>query len=151
MGGGDGLVHQFTGALELLRREVRPVCQKIADPLVMDFIAPPGPENTRAREVQQKIPQRRGVEDACVGEDGESGHGAGASVSHAEFLRLRGQGVQRVLALAPAFFHVGHEILELEPSACANLVVGDLLFFEFLSDSVFWNSFYSLPHFIGLR
>ena len=75
--------------------------------------------------MEEKIPKRRGVEDACVEKDGESGHGAGALVSHAQFLRLRGQGVQRVLALAPDFFHVGHEILELEPSACANLVVGD--------------------------
>lgn len=32
----------------------------------MDFIAPPGAKNSRASKMEEKIPQWRGVEDACV-------------------------------------------------------------------------------------
>lgn|GEM_PF-5689010 len=41
----------------------------------MDFITPPGTKYARAREVQKKIPLRRGIEDTRIEKDRVGGHG----------------------------------------------------------------------------
>lgn len=58
--------HQQARVVESLHRDVRPIAQEAADPLVVNPIRPACLERIGERNAQQKVAQLRGIENAGV-------------------------------------------------------------------------------------
>ena len=67
-------VHQLPCALELFYGHVRSILQEISHPLLMHIPRPFRSDNSGERQVPQKVPQLRGVQNVRVIEDSEPGH-----------------------------------------------------------------------------
>src|ERR1700733_11945469 len=66
-------LHQPPRALELFSGQVRPILQEISHPLLMHISRPFRSEDPGQRQVHQKVPQRRRVQNVRVIEDSERG------------------------------------------------------------------------------
>ena len=67
-------VHQLAGALELFPPQVWSIFEYTADPFIVDLVGPTGTEQIRQRQMHEQVPQRGGIERACIIERCETRH-----------------------------------------------------------------------------
>jgi len=70
----DVSVHQRPGTFQLLPRKIGAILKYAPDPLVVDLVGPPGPEQICQRQVHEQVPQRSRIECARIIERCEACH-----------------------------------------------------------------------------
>jgi len=121
-------IHQLTGALQLLRTQVRSFAENTAHPFIMNAAGPAGPNDIGLREVHKQIAQRRGVQHTRVVDDsGISGH---PSVAKPKLLGLRSQRIEHLQTLCIDLPLVSHEIVVPDSPMTAGLVKRNLALLE---------------------
>ena len=122
---GDGIVHEFARSRESLRPEIGAPRQDAPEALVEDPLGPARMHHAGVRDADQKVAERRRVQDARVVEDDEC-HGLCASVSEPVLLGLRRQFVEDRSPPHVVRMPVGDHILRSNAAMSSDPARGDL-------------------------
>lgn len=118
-----GRVHRAPRSGQVVCLQVRPVLEQVSDPLLVDGVTPPRPEQLRLREVESEAAEARAIEDVRVKERRE---GRDHASVEPQPLGLRSHVGQRLATLFSGGLLEGQKIGETHPAVATNHAVRDL-------------------------
>ena len=113
-------VHEVASPLELLATEIGAILENRPNPFFMHHVRPFGPEQIGQRQAHQKVPKRRGIQDARVIERRKARH---TLITHVQLLGLSGQLIEGLATLPVDLSLVCQKIVHMDATVGADLAV----------------------------